>query len=107
MAGMPVKTFESPDEVRPSEGKGKADVLDVGGRVVGRTPPGARLEVVAQRQADCGDRSTGIAPRLLSVGPDESDQGDGSENVVTAGEVVAIPGGRDAEVVGEEPCVFI
>jgi len=27
--------------------------------------------------------------------------------VVSAGEVVAIPGGRDAEVVGDEPCVFI
>jgi len=37
MVGMQVKSFESPDEVRPFEGNGKADVLEIGGRVVGRT----------------------------------------------------------------------
>jgi hypothetical protein len=106
MAGMAVKTFESPDEVRPSEGKGKADVLDIGGRVwiARRWSPAGGGRATSSRLRD---RSRGIAPRLLSAGPDEGDQGDGSENVVSAGEVVPIPGGHDAEVAGNEPCVFI
>ena len=36
MASVEVKNFDSPDETRPFEGKGKADVLQVGGQTVGR-----------------------------------------------------------------------
>ena len=36
MAGVEVKTFESPDETRPFEGKGHVDVLMLGGEPVGR-----------------------------------------------------------------------
>ena len=36
MAGMEVKSFDTPDEVRPFEGNGEAAVLNIGGRVVGR-----------------------------------------------------------------------
>ena len=32
---------------------------------------------------------------------------DGAETEIGPGEAVAIPPGHDAEVVGEEPCVFI
>jgi mannose-6-phosphate isomerase-like protein (cupin superfamily) len=32
---------------------------------------------------------------------------DGSKSEVAAGDVVAIPPGHDAEVVGGEPCAFI
>lgn len=32
---------------------------------------------------------------------------DGSETEVSSGDVVAIPPGHDAEVVADEPCVFI
>src|SRR5688500_15601528 len=35
MAGE-VKNFDSPDETRPFEGKGKADVLNIAGRSVGK-----------------------------------------------------------------------
>ena len=35
MAGE-VKNFDSPDETRPFEGKGKADVLNIAGRNVGK-----------------------------------------------------------------------
>jgi hypothetical protein len=78
MAGMAVKTFESPDEVQPSEGKGKADVLDIGGRVwIARrwSPAGGG----GATSSPLRDRSRGIAPRPLSAGPDEGDQGDGNE----------------------------
>ena len=36
MASMEVKSFDSPDEVREFEGRGRADVVKVGGRAVGR-----------------------------------------------------------------------
>jgi hypothetical protein len=36
MASVEVKNFDSPDETRPFEDKGKADVLQIGGQVVGR-----------------------------------------------------------------------
>ena len=32
---------------------------------------------------------------------------DGSEGTCGPGDVVAIPPGHDAEVIGEEPCVFL
>jgi hypothetical protein len=36
MATIEVKNFDSPDEQRPFEGKGHADVVNIAGRVVGR-----------------------------------------------------------------------
>lgn len=36
MASVEVKSFDSPDEVRPFEGNGKADVVNLGGKVIGR-----------------------------------------------------------------------
>ena len=36
MADLAAKSFDSPDETRPFRGKGKADVVVVGGRTVGR-----------------------------------------------------------------------
>jgi hypothetical protein len=40
MASIEVKNFDSPDETRPFEGKGKADVLEI--------PPGHDAEVVGE-----------------------------------------------------------
>ena len=36
MAPIEVKNFDSPDETRPFEGKGKADVVNIGGQVLGK-----------------------------------------------------------------------
>ncbi|MDQ2935812.1 MAG: hypothetical protein M3R49_12725, partial [Chloroflexota bacterium] len=36
MPNIEIKNFDSPDEVRPFEGKGQAEVVKVGGQVVGR-----------------------------------------------------------------------
>ncbi len=36
MASIEVKRFDAPDEVRAFEGRGKADVVVVGGHTVGR-----------------------------------------------------------------------
>ena len=36
VAQAEVKNFDSPDETRPFEGMGKAEVLNIGGKVVGK-----------------------------------------------------------------------
>ena len=52
MADLEVKGFDSPDEVRPFEGKGQVELVNVAGRMVGPGHVRARLEVVRKRQAD-------------------------------------------------------
>ena len=108
MAGMQVKSFESPDEVRPFEGNGKADVLDIGGRVVGRTTlePGWKWSynvkpIAATDSCQVSHLGYCLSGRMKVI------MDDGSESEVSSGDVVAIPPGHDAEVVGDEACVFI
>jgi hypothetical protein len=36
---MELKNFDSPDETRPFEGKGQAQVVNVGGRTIGKGVP--------------------------------------------------------------------
>jgi hypothetical protein len=108
MAGMQVKSFESPDEVRPFEGNGKADVLDIGGRVVGRTTlePGWKWSRNVKPIAGTDSCQVSHLGYCLS-GRMKVIMDDGSESEVSSGDVVAIPPGHDAEVVGDAPCVFI
>jgi hypothetical protein len=108
MAGMQVKSFESPDEVRPFEGRGKADVLDIGGRVVGRTTlePGWKWSRNVKPIAGTDSCRVSHLGYCLS-GRMKVIMDDGSATEVSSGDVVAIPPGHDAEVVGDEPCVFI
>ena len=108
MAGMQVKSFESPDEVRPFEGKGTADVLEVGGRVVGRTTlePGWKWSRNVKPIAGTDSCQVSHLGYCLS-GRMKVMMDDGSESEVSSGDVVAIPPGHDAEVVGDEPCVFV
>ncbi|HYB27766.1 MAG TPA: cupin domain-containing protein [Solirubrobacteraceae bacterium] len=108
MAGMQVKRFESPDEVRPFEGNGRADVLDIGGRVVGRTTlePGWKWSrnvkpVAGTDSCEISHLGYCLSGRMKVI------MDDGSESEVSSGDVAAIPSGHDAEVVGDEPCVFI
>ena len=108
MVGMQVKNFESPDEVRPFEGNGRADVLDIGGRVVGRTTlePGWKWSRNVKPIAGTDSCQVSHLGYCLS-GRMKVIMDDGSETEVSSGDVVAIPPGHDAEVVGEAPCVFI
>lgn len=108
MAGIQVKSFESPDEVRPFEGNGRADVLDIGGRVVGRTTlePGWKWSqnvkpIVGTDSCQVSHLGYCLSGRMKVM------MVDGSESEISSGDVVAIPPGHDAEVVGAEPCVFI
>jgi hypothetical protein len=107
MAGE-VKNFESPDETRPFEGKGKADVLQIGGQTVGRGvfEPGWRWSENVKPIAGTESCQVSHLGYCMS-GRMRLYMDDGSEFEVGPGDVAAIPPGHDAEVVGDEACVFV
>jgi uncharacterized cupin superfamily protein len=108
MAEMQVKSFDSPDETRPFEGKGQADVVQVAGKPVARGvfEPGWKwsnnVKPIAQTDS-CEVSHLGycVSGRMKVY------MDDGSEYEIGPGQAVAIPPGHDAEVVGDEACVFI
>ena len=108
MAGMEVKKFDSPDEVREFEGNGRSEIVRIGGHTVGRGTfePGwkwsANIKPIAGTDS-CEVSHLGyVVSGRMKVFMD-----DGSENECGAGDVVAIPPGHDAETVGDEPCVVL
>jgi hypothetical protein len=108
MADMEIKSFDSPDEVRPFEGKGEAQVLNIGGQVVGKATfePGWRWSENVKPIAGTDSCQVSHLGYVLS-GRMRVFMDDGSEGEVGPGEVMAIPPGHDAEVVGDEPCVAL
>ena len=108
MANVEVKSFDAPDEVRPFEGNGKADVVNVGGRTIGRGTfePGWRWSDNVRPIAgtdSCQVSHLGyVVSGRMAVRMD-----DGSEGEVGPGDVVAIPPGHDAWVVGDDACVLV
>jgi cupin domain len=108
MATPEVKNFDSPDETRPFEGKGEAYVLNIGGRTVGKGvfEPGWRWSVNVKPIAGTDSCQVSHLGYVIS-GQMRVIMDDGSEAVGRPGDVVALPPGHDAEVVGDEPCVFL
>ena len=108
MASVEVKSFDSPDETRPFEGKGEADVVNIGGRTIGRGKfePGWKWSENVKPIA--GTESCEVSHLGYCVsGRMRVQMDDGTEGEVGPGEIVAIPPGHDAEVVGDETCVFL
>jgi uncharacterized cupin superfamily protein len=103
-----VGNFDSPDETRPFEGNGHADVVTVAGHPVirGVFEPGwkwsANLKPIAQTDS-CEVSHLGfcVSGRMRVM------MDDGSETEIGPGEVAAIPAGHDAEVVGDEACIWV
>jgi len=108
MAGLEVKSFDSPDETRPFEGKGQADVVNVGGQVIGRGTfePGWRWSNNVKPIAGTDSCQVSHLGYVMS-GRMRVFMDDGSEGEAGPGDVVAIPPGHDAEVVGDEACVVL
>jgi quercetin dioxygenase-like cupin family protein len=101
------KSFDIPDETRPFE-RGQVDVINVGGSDIGRLTlqPGWRWS----------DHVKPIAGTELCEAPHFQYhlQGtlhilmeDGTEFDGTPGDVIAVPHGHDAWVVGDEPVVIV
>lgn len=105
--GSESRDFAEPDEVRSFE-KGRADLLTIGGREVGRMvlEPGWRwsehIKPIAGTDL-CTQRHFGY---ILS-GTLHIQMADGTEFEGTAGSVERIAPGHDAWVVGDEAVVFI
>ena len=108
MAAAEVKSFESPDEVRPFEGKGQAKVVNVAGQVVGRGTfePGWKWSENVKPIAGTESCQVSHLGYVLS-GRMRVFMDDGSEAEVGPGDVFALPPGHDAEVVGDVPCEMV
>ena len=108
MASLEVKGFDSPDETRPFEGKGKLDVIELAGRTVGRSvfEPGWRWSVNVKPIA--GTDSCQVSHfGYVVAGRMKVTMDDGAQAEVGPGDVAVIPPGHDAEVMGNEPCVMV
>jgi mannose-6-phosphate isomerase-like protein (cupin superfamily) len=106
MAQVEVKNFDSPDETRPFEGKGKGDVVNIAGKSVGKmiAEPGWKWSENVKPIAKTDSCQVYHIGYVLS-GRMKIFMDDGPEFEVGPGDVVAIPPGHDAEVVGDEPYV--
>jgi hypothetical protein len=107
MAKAECKDFKSPDEVRTFE-KGRADLLKIGGGVVGRLTlePGWRwsqhVKPIAKTQwCEAPHFQYQVSGRMHVV------MADGTEFDTLPGQVVTLPSGHDAWVVGDQPVVVI
>ena len=108
MASIEIKSFDSPDETRPFEGKGQAEVVNVAGQAVGHATfeSGWRWSDNVKPIAGTDSCEVSHLAYVLS-GKMRVFMDDGAEREVKAGDVIAIPPGHDAEVVGDEACEMI
>lgn len=108
MSTLEIKSLDKPDETRTFEGKGWADIVMVGGKAVARAhfEPGWRWSVNVKPIAQTDLCQVSHLGYCLQ-GRMRITMQDGSEYELTPGEAVAIPPGHDAEVVGQEECVFL
>ena len=109
MADLAGKRFESPDEVREfTDGKGRVELVDLNGHAVGRGTfePGWKWSENVKPIAGTDSCEVSHLGYVLS-GRMRVQMDDGSEAEVGPGDVVAIPPGHDAEVVGDEACEMV
>jgi uncharacterized cupin superfamily protein len=107
-AHVTAKSFDSPDETRPFEGKGHVDIVDLAGHPVGRGvfEPGWRWSTNLKPIMGTDSCEVSHLGYCLS-GQMKIYMDDGEEMLIGAGQAAAIPPGHDAEVVGDEPCVWV
>jgi Cupin domain len=108
MAGIETKSFESPDETRNFHAHGHAEVVEINGKTVLRSEfePGWNwkedIGPIAGTDT-CQTHHFGycVSGRMKVV------MDDGTEMEMGPGDLVEIQPGHDAQVVGDETCVFI
>ncbi len=97
----------SPDDTRTFD-KGKIQIATVGGETIGRfvLEPGWKWSTSVKpivKTESCQQTHTGY----IISGRMRARMNDGTETEVGPGEVVLVPPGHDAWVVGNEPCIGI
>ena len=102
------KRFESADEVRPFAALGRVEIVNIGGGVVGKATfePGWRWSEHVKPIAGTDSCQAAHLGYVLS-GRQAVRMDDGTELEYGPGDVVSIPPGHDAWVVGGEPCVVL
>ena len=108
MTSVEVKTFDKPDETRMFQGNGMADMVMIAGRPVlrGTFEPGWRWSANVKPIAGTDTCQVSHLGYCMQ-GRMRVLMNDGSEQEITPGQIIAIPPGHDAEVVGNESCVFL
>ena len=109
IAAMERKPLDKPDETRPFQGgKGKIDVVNVGGHTLGRAvfEPGWRWSehvkpIVGTHSCQASHTGYVLEGRMV-VRMD-----DGSEREYGPGDAFYMPPGHDAWIVGNQRCVLI
>lgn len=107
MAKVELKHFSEPDEVREFP-KGKVEIVNIGGATVGRAifEPGWKwstsVKPIAKTKSCEAPHFQYHVSGVLRVKMD-----DGTEFECKPGDVLSIPMGHDAWVVGDEPVVVV
>ena len=108
MAGFESKSFNAPDETRPFEDKGAAELVALGdGSVMkGRFEPGWRW---SEHVGPLAGTDSCESPHLLYVvsGRMHVRMDDGTEGEFGTNSVARIEPGHDAWVIGDEPCIAV
>jgi hypothetical protein len=105
---LEVRSFDSPHEVRMFQGNGRTEILEIGGKTIGRSvyEPGWRWSTNVKPLA--GTPSCRVRHLAYVVsGRIRVTMDDGAEAEAGPGDVVAVPPGHDAAVVGDETCVVL
>ena len=109
MAGLEIKQFDNPDEVRPfADEKGAAHIVNLSSGPVGRGvfEPGWRWSEHVKPIANTDSCQTAHLGYVLS-GRMHIVMDDGSEGECGPGDAVSIAPGHDAWTVGDEACVLL
>ncbi|RLA36490.1 MAG: cupin [Gammaproteobacteria bacterium] len=108
MSGLTIKSFGTPDEVRPFTGMGHADVVNLGPNIAmrGVFEPGWKWK---EHVAPLAETHSCEAPHLLYCisGRMKIVMDDGAEGEIGPGDTARIEPGHDAWVVGDETCEVI
>ena len=105
---LEAKSFDSPEEVRQFEGKGHVDVVSVGGHMVSRNfyEPGWKWSVNVKPIAQT-DSCEVFHLGYCVAGRMKVTMDDGSTVEIGPGQAAAVPPGHEAEVVGDEPYIWV
>ena len=106
-AKLALKSLSAPDEVRKFD-KGKVELVKAGGGTVGRATfePGWKWSTCIKPLAKTNSCQASHYGYQVS-GTLVTRMDDGTETTSRAGDVLVIPPGHDAWVVGNEPVVFL